>query len=60
MQWYIFKNQSFKRKNEARTSISSDRNSLEDRLLKLNELKEKGLITVDEFSSKKEDILNEL
>ena len=55
-----FKNQSFKRKNEARTSISSDRNSLEDRLLKLNELKEKDLITVDEFSSKKEEILNEL
>ena len=55
-----FENQSFKGKNEANNSISSDINSLEDRLLKLNELKEKGLITVDEFSTKKEEILNEL
>lgn len=53
-------NHSFKGINESGTIISSDRNSLEDRLLKLNELKEKGLITVDEFSTKKEEILNDM
>ncbi len=45
---------------EIGVSVSTKKDSVESRLITLNELKEKGIITEEEFNEKKEEILKSL
>ena len=45
---------------EIGVSVSTEKDSVESRLITLNELKEKGIITEEEFDEKKEEIMESL
>ena len=45
---------------EIGVSVSTEKDSVESRLITLNELKEKGIITEEEFNEKKEEIMKSL
>ena len=46
--------------DEIGVAVSTKKDSVESRLSTLNELKEKGIITEEEFNEKKEEILKSL